>query len=241
MSKLGGLLRTPFRSTLAARPQNHHHLLPSLLRDPPRRFSTAAEQPPQNPAPGQPPPSPDATVDQFVRTPNADAAVYGKLIGITRNTLKTDIVNLLEGCNLTLDDVKVQYNTIFVPNGMMVQFRSQRAFENAIRVLRSRGLAQMFRLERSDRQRWESVPCYDGKTVLIQGLPLISYAEDVERFLSGTSYQSSSIKIFLRQAQPEPIKAAVVLFPSPIQAMNAYITRNRGYIRNNQVLMRVLQ
>ena len=44
--------------------------------------------------------------------------VYGKLFGITRHTLKTDIINMLEGCNLTMDDVKVDYNWSFTPNGM---------------------------------------------------------------------------------------------------------------------------
>ncbi|KAI4300196.1 hypothetical protein L6164_033598 [Bauhinia variegata] len=31
-------------------------------------------------------------------------------LGINRHTLKTDIINLLEGCNLTLEDVKVNYS-----------------------------------------------------------------------------------------------------------------------------------
>lgn len=44
--------------------------------------------------------------------------VYGKLYGITRNTLKTDMVNLLEGCNLSLDDLKVEYSRIFKPISM---------------------------------------------------------------------------------------------------------------------------
>ncbi|XP_062002065.1 uncharacterized protein LOC133719889 [Rosa rugosa] len=236
MSKLG-LLRTSIRSTLAARSQNHR-LLPSLLREPQRRFSTEAGQPPQDSAPVQPPPSLDATVDQFVQNPSG-GVVYGKLLGITRNTLKTDIVNLLEGCNLRLEDVKVQYNGPFVPSGMMVQFPSQRAYETAFRAI-SR-LGQVFRLERSDRQRWDAVTHYDGKTVLIEGIPRIANTEDVERFLSGTPYVSSSVQLFMKQAFPEPIRMATVRFPSQIQAMNAYITKNKGFIQNNQVLMRVLQ
>lgn len=44
--------------------------------------------------------------------------VYGKLYGNTRNTLKTDMVNLLEGCNLSLDDLKVEYSRIFKPISM---------------------------------------------------------------------------------------------------------------------------
>ncbi|XP_068317118.1 uncharacterized protein [Pyrus communis] len=32
--------------------------------------------------------------------------VYGKLLGISRYTLKIDVMNTLEGCNLSLEDVK---------------------------------------------------------------------------------------------------------------------------------------
>lgn len=44
--------------------------------------------------------------------------VYGRLTGTTKYTLKTDIVNLLEGCNLSLEDVKVDYYRSYMPNGM---------------------------------------------------------------------------------------------------------------------------
>lgn len=44
--------------------------------------------------------------------------VYGKLLGIGKSTLKTDVVNFLEGCNLGLEDVKVDYNWGFIPIGM---------------------------------------------------------------------------------------------------------------------------
>ena len=44
--------------------------------------------------------------------------VYGRLSGITKHTLRTDILNLLEGCNLTLQDVKVDYNRSYFPVGM---------------------------------------------------------------------------------------------------------------------------
>jgi hypothetical protein len=44
--------------------------------------------------------------------------VYGKLLGVTRHTLKTDVVNMLEGCKLTLDDLKIDYNRSFMPMGM---------------------------------------------------------------------------------------------------------------------------
>ena len=44
--------------------------------------------------------------------------VYGKLFGITKHTTKSDIVNLLEGCEMSLDDIKVNYAKSFAPSGM---------------------------------------------------------------------------------------------------------------------------
>lgn len=44
--------------------------------------------------------------------------VYGKLLGISRQTLKSDIINLLEGCNLTPDDLKVNYTRNYMPFAM---------------------------------------------------------------------------------------------------------------------------
>lgn len=43
---------------------------------------------------------------------------YGKLLGISRQTLKSDIINLLEGCNLTPDDLKVNYTRNYMPFAM---------------------------------------------------------------------------------------------------------------------------
>jgi len=43
---------------------------------------------------------------------------YGRLVGVHRHALKTDIINLLEGCNLTLDDVKMEYTRGFNPISM---------------------------------------------------------------------------------------------------------------------------
>ncbi|KAK9920771.1 hypothetical protein M0R45_029317 [Rubus argutus] len=214
MSRLG-LLRTSIRSSLAARTsrEQNHGLLPSLLREPPRRFSTEAQQPPQDSAPDRPL-SHDAAVDQFVRNPST-GVVYGKLFGTTSH-----------------------YNGLYTPSGMMVQFHSRGDYENAVRVINRN---KVFRLERSDRQRWDFVADTDGKTVLIEGIPRTALQEDVERFLSGTAYESSSIKLFTRQGFPEPLRLATVCFPSQIQAMNAYITKNKGFILNNPVVMRVLQ
>lgn len=44
--------------------------------------------------------------------------MYGTVIGITKHTTKNDILNLLEDCNLTPEDLKVRYTPFFSPIGM---------------------------------------------------------------------------------------------------------------------------
>ncbi|XP_022143979.1 uncharacterized protein LOC111013764 [Momordica charantia] len=228
MSNLS-LLRKEFGSHFLSRAPRTSHGFPVFFRESPtiRLFSTEAEQPPSEPP-----------ADSFLDT-SKTGLVYGKLYGITRNTLKTDIVNLLEGCNLGLDDVKVDYNRSFTPTSMMMQFPSRQAYDNAIRVIGRKG--RLYRLERADRSQWDLLSPYNGKTVLLQGLPRNAMQEDVERFLSGCNYDATSINMFFRASVPEPMRMATVLFPSPTQAMHAFLTKNRGFCLNNQILMRVLQ
>lgn len=58
-------------------------------------------------------------IDAYALTLNVISGVaYGRLLGINKHTLKTDIISFLEGCNLTLDDIKVDYNRNFMPMGM---------------------------------------------------------------------------------------------------------------------------
>ncbi|KAG7960580.1 hypothetical protein I3843_10G131100 [Carya illinoinensis] len=226
MSKLR-LFATALGSRLTVRTVRENHGNPLLLREFPRWFSTEAEQPPQ-----------DSAVDPFLQTPGT-GLVYGRLIGVTRHTLKTDIVNLLEGCKLTLDDVKVDYNRSFSPVGMMVQFPSRNAFDQAIRVIGKKG--RLYKLERADRSQWDLLIPYNGKAVLLQGIPRNALPEDVERFLTGCEYDASSIDIFLRAGFRDPIRMATVKFPSQTEAMNAFIKKNRSFCLNNQILLRVLQ
>ncbi|KAB1223965.1 hypothetical protein CJ030_MR2G026922 [Morella rubra] len=213
--------------------------------EPLRRFSTEAEQPPQ-----------DSAADRFLQTPHTGLA-YGRLVGITRYTLKTDIVSMLEGCRLTVDDVKVEYNRSFAPMGMIVQFTSHNAFDQAFRMIARKGRlyrlekalktdivnmlegcrltvddvkveynrsfapmgmivqftshnafdqafrmiarkGRLYRLEKADRPLWDSLRPYNGQTVLLQGLPRNALPEDVERFLTGCEFEASSIDIVLR-------------------------------------------
>ncbi|XP_030542516.1 uncharacterized protein LOC115749719 [Rhodamnia argentea] len=223
-------LRNAIRSTFALRSSvATARGLPPLLRDVPRPFSTEPEQPAQ---------PEDSSADPFLRPPNT-GLVYAKLFGVSRHTLKTDIVNLLEGCNLTQDDVRFHYNRMFVPTGMMVQFPSRFEFDQAFKVIGKKG--RLYRLERADRSQWDLLMNYGGKALLLQGIPFSATPNDVERFLSGCQYEASSIQMMVRPAFPDPIKMATVSFPSQIEATNAFITKNRGFCQNSQVLLRVLQ
>ncbi|KAM1409126.1 hypothetical protein ACFX2I_009553 [Malus domestica] len=113
-----------------------------------RKRRTQLKTPPSD-QPREPPTSDqmhDASpIDPFLRTPTAGLA-YGKLLGISRNTLKTDVVNMLDGYKLRLEDVKVDYSRAFTPMGMEVQFQSWKAFDNAARVISRKG--GLYKLER---------------------------------------------------------------------------------------------
>lgn len=47
---------------------------------------------------------------------------YGRMSGISRNTLKTDIVNFLDGCDLTLEDVKFEYNRSYSSQAVLFSY-----------------------------------------------------------------------------------------------------------------------
>ncbi|XP_071710023.1 uncharacterized protein [Rutidosis leptorrhynchoides] len=170
----------------------------------------------------------------FFETPS-EGLVYGRLLGITNNTLKSDVLSLLEECNLSPDDLKVDYNPSYSPTGMMVQFSSRSAYDAALKaVTRKRPL---YKLERADRAKWNYIQTYGGKFVLLQGIPLNASLDDIERFLDGCEYDPSNIRLFSRQG----LRMAIIPFLSPTAAMSATITKNRGFCFNNQISMHVLQ
>ncbi|CAK9167310.1 unnamed protein product [Ilex paraguariensis] len=224
----GSLLKTVIKSNHIVRIVHQNQGLASILRDSLRRFSTEAEEPGLG-----------ASSDSFLEVPNT-GLVYGRLTGIARNTTKSDIVNLLEGCNLTMDDVKVDYNRAYSPVAMMVQFPSRSAYDAAIRAIGRKG--RLYKLERiPNRSQWDLIVPYDGKAILLQGIPRNALQDDVERFLYGCQYDATSIQMFVRPASSGPIKMALARFPSKTQAMHAFLTKNRGFCLNNQISMRVLQ
>ncbi|ESW23521.1 hypothetical protein PHAVU_004G054300 [Phaseolus vulgaris] len=198
---------------------------------PVRCFSTEAAQPPLNST--TPPPFFD--VDH-------SGVTYGKLFGIRKHVLKTDIINFFEDCNLTLEDVKLDYNRSFFPVSTLLQFPTRKSYDNAIRVVVRKG--RLYRLDRADRSQWDIVKPYDGKTILIQGMHRTASHEDVARILSGCEFDSSAINVFLRSGDwgaAEPIKLATVRFHSRTQAMNAYIAKNGTFCQNNRLSIQVLQ
>ncbi|KAK4798075.1 hypothetical protein SAY86_030401 [Trapa natans] len=197
-----------------------------FLHEPRRSFSAEAEK------------AQDAAVDKFIET-SSSGAVYGKLSGLIRYTLKSDVINLLDGCKLNLEDIRVSYTRSFAPIGMLVQFPSGHAIDQAFKLISKKG--RLHKLEKVDRSQWDLSANYDGKTILLQGLPRQALPEDVERFLHGCQYDATSIQVSYRAAFPEPLKVATVGFPSRAQAMNAFITKNGSFCLNNQILVRVLQ
>ncbi|KAL0344590.1 UNVERIFIED_CONTAM: hypothetical protein Sradi_4290300 [Sesamum radiatum] len=166
-------------------------------------------------------------------------SVYGRVNNITKFTTKSDIINLLEGCNLNPHNLKVEYNTrTYLPMSMMVEFPSKSAYDAAVKSINRKG--RLFTMIRADKAQWDITAPYDGKTILLQGIPRNALIDDVERFLSGCQYDSSSIQMFVRPTDQGPIRMALVRFPSQALAMHAYITKNRGFCLNNQITLQVL-
>ncbi|CAN1142854.1 hypothetical protein LINPERPRIM_LOCUS26217 [Linum perenne] len=222
------LLRNGIRAAFALRTSTSRLGSTWYLRDSANHFSTEAGQPPSPPEP--------SSVDPFLQTPGV---AYGRLFGGGRNTLKTDIINLLEGCDLGVEDIKFSYTRGFNPNAVLLQFPSRQAYDNAFKVIARKG--RIYRLQRAERSEWDLQTPHYGKTVLLQGISNNVIAEDVERFLSGCEFDPSSIQFIRQGIPPNAVKAAVVKFESPVQAMNAFISKNGGFCLNSRVWMRVVQ
>ncbi|XP_020206780.1 uncharacterized protein LOC109791841 [Cajanus cajan] len=225
---MSGIVRAALRSkcgtSVCALVQRSHGL-------PLRCFSTEAEQSLPNSTPSP----------SFFDTDNS-GATYGKLLGVHKRVLKTDIINYLEGCNLTMEDVKMDYNRSFFPVSTLLQFPSRASYDNAIRVIVRKG--RSYKLEMADRSQWDRVTPYDGKTILIEGVPRATTYEDVQRILSGFEYDFSSINMYLRAGEgvrADPLKMITVRFHSRIQAMNAYIAKNGTFCLNNRISIQVIQ
>ncbi|KAM0991132.1 hypothetical protein ACFX13_009680 [Malus domestica] len=71
-------------------------------------------------------------------------------------------------------------------------------------------------------------------------IPQTAAPEDVERFLSGCEYNSSSLQIVFRSF-PESSKFATVHCTSQTVVIYALLAKKKGPCQNGQILMRVLQ
>lgn len=166
-------------------------------------------------------------IDPFLQSPQGP--VFARVGFFTRNLLKTDIINFFEGCDLSPADVKVEYNNAFNPTGMLLQLPSQSAFDFALKQTVRKG--RIYNLTKSDRYRWDLCPSYDGKSILLQGIPRNVLAEDVERFLSGCNFEPN-----FRIQQ----RFTIVQFPTATDAMSAYLMKNKGFCLNCPIFMQIL-
>lgn len=174
--------------------------------------------------------------DPFLHGRMGTGVVFGKMTGSGRYMLKSDVVHFLEGCNLTVEDVKVDYNRAYNSTGMLVQFSSLSAYETAIKQIARNG--RLYKLEKVNQAQWDLQETYNGKVVLMLNIPRNALIEDIERFLCGCNYDGSDIKISVR---PNETKAALVRFPSQAEAMHAVRVKNHTFCLNSTVQMHVLQ
>jgi len=120
----------------------------------------------------------------------------------------------------------------------LLRFPSKAAFTTAIRQTSQN---RLYKMEAITPDVWDLKQSFDGKAVLLQGVPRNALPEDIERFLCGTNFEPPPFESFLRPGVPEPIRMVLVKFRTKTNAMNAFIAKNRSFCLNNQVSMRVLQ
>ncbi|KAJ6833358.1 uncharacterized protein M6B38_340330 [Iris pallida] len=180
----------------------------------------------------------DSSVDQFLHPPQG--LVFGRVTGtgVGNNTMKSDIIHYFEGCNLSTADVKVEYNRAYNPVALMLQFPSQSSYDTALRQVIRKG--RLYKIEKVNRGQWDLATAYDGKAILLQGIPRNALPDDIERFLSGTNYDPN-FQPSIRLGPVDSIRFALVQFPTRTDAMNAFLTRNKSFCLNSPVIMRLLQ
>ncbi|KAK8919063.1 hypothetical protein KSP39_PZI021709 [Platanthera zijinensis] len=166
-------------------------------------------------------------------------AVYAKLTGLGRNTLKTDIIHLLEGSNLSTADVKFVYSNTFTPISMMLRFPSQSSYDIALRQTLRKG--RLYNLEKIYSGQWDITESHDGRTVMVYGIPRSALRDDIDRFLSGCNFDPSSFRYVNRPGIQSAVKAITFRVASTLEAINFCIRKNRSVCSNAPVTVRVLQ
>lgn len=237
------IIRNAIRSSLSLRtldPAISRSSLP-FLQESRKCLSTVTEQPPPPSSPLPPPPPGGSTVEGGVKKPAGEGKSYGKFSGFSKHTLKSDVMSVLEGCNVTPDDLRFSYmrGGNLNPSGVYVQFPSRSSYDSAMRAIAKKG--RLYRLERATQSQWDPVVPYEGKVVALHGLPPNAIIEDIDRFLSGCLYHPGSIQFLTIQGLGSPKRVALVRFTSQTQAMNAYITKNRNFLLNQRITLQVLQ
>ncbi|KFK24723.1 hypothetical protein AALP_AA8G016300 [Arabis alpina] len=233
------MIRSTFRSRLCLRsldPVTTRISIP-FLHEWRKCLSTVTELPPVSPLP---PPPGNSPIDG-INKPSGEGGFYGKFSGFSKHTLKTDIMNVFEGCNVTPNNLKFSYmrGGNLNPSAVYVQFPTRSAYDAALRAISKKG--KLYKLERATRSQWDPIVPYDGKVVALHGLPPNALLEDIDRFLSGCLYYPGSIQFITIQGLGIPKRVALVHFTSQIQAMNAYITKNRKFVLNQRITLQVLQ
>ncbi|KAK1400091.1 hypothetical protein POM88_009954 [Heracleum sosnowskyi] len=228
MQKMG-LLRNVLKSGHLIRVGHQTPRISSLLGDSPRPFSTAGGSTTQD--------SP-SVLDPFLQNPST-GFVFGAITGITSHMTKNDVLNLLDDCNLTPEDLKVDYTPSFYPSGMMIRFPSRNAYDAALRTVSRKGRGYRLTWLREP-QQWANAPSYDGKTLLLQGIPRNAVQDDIDRLLSGCHLNGTSIQSLTRSVDRVPVRMTFVKFPSAILARLAFLSTIRGFCLNNQVQAQVL-
>ncbi|KAK3151261.1 hypothetical protein QOZ80_3AG0243710 [Eleusine coracana subsp. coracana] len=186
----------------------------------------------------------DSQEDSFLKASDEGIA-YGRFYSVIpggnnlgKDMLKTDIIHVLDKCDLSLEDVKIDYNRGYYPMGALLRFPSKASFTTAVRQIRQNSL---YRLDVISRDQWDLKQSFGGKALLLQGVPRNAVPEDIERFLCGVNFEPPPFESFLRPGVPEPIRVVLVKCPTKTDAMNAVVTKNRSFCLNSPVSVRVLQ
>ncbi|TVU47485.1 hypothetical protein EJB05_07088 [Eragrostis curvula] len=186
----------------------------------------------------------DSKDDSFLKASDEGLAfgrfynVFAGGSNLGKDMLKTDIIHCLDKCELSLEDVKIDYNRGYYPMGALLRFHSKAAYTTAVRQASQ---ARLYRLDEISREQWDMKKSFDGKALLLQGVPRNALPDDIERFLCGTNFEPTPFESFLRPGVPEPIRVVLVKCPTKTDAMNTFVTKNRTFCLNSPVSVRVLQ
>uniref|UniRef100_A0A0E0CYY4 cyanoalanine nitrilase n=1 Tax=Oryza meridionalis TaxID=40149 RepID=A0A0E0CYY4_9ORYZ len=101
--------------------------------------------------------------------PSDEGVAYGRFYSVIpggsrlpKSMLKTDIIHHLDKSELSLDDVKIDYNRGYYPVGALLRFSSVPLFNTAVRQTRE---GRQYRLEMISHEEFDLKKSYDGKAL----------------------------------------------------------------------------